>query len=104
MSLGPTSSARLPLREYLETSRQEIEAGLSRWLPVPPQCPPVIAEAVSYSIRAGGKRLRPILTLAAAEAAGAHLHAPLSAHDARALALPAACAIEFIHTYSLIHD
>jgi geranylgeranyl diphosphate synthase type II len=103
MSRGPSPDT-LALREYLEASRQEIEAGLSRWLPASPQCPAIIAEAVSYSIRAGGKRLRPILTLAAAEAAGASANPPLHAREARAFALPAACAIEFIHTYSLVHD
>src|SRR5688572_23012402 len=55
-----------------------------------------------YSLLAGGKRLRPCLTLAAAEAAGAPLG--LSPVAARALALPAAVAVEMIHTYSLIHD
>src|SRR5947208_2252801 len=49
-----------------------------------------------YSVFAGGKRLRPVLTLAAAEA--------VSGSEAARLALPAACAIEMIHTYSLIHD
>src|SRR5919112_4437353 len=47
-----------------------------------------------YSVTAGGKRLRPVLCLASADAV----------HGERALALPAACAIELIHTYSLIHD
>jgi geranylgeranyl diphosphate synthase type II len=47
-----------------------------------------------YSVTAGGKRLRPILCLASAEAVGGH----------RRMAMPAACALEFIHTYSLIHD
>ena len=53
-----------------------------------------------YSLLAGGKRLRPILTLAAAETAGGA--GPIE--RALELAMPAACAIEFIHTYSLIHD
>jgi geranylgeranyl pyrophosphate synthase len=61
-----------------------------------------------YSLEAGGKRLRPILTLAAAEAmVTADERAPgaaTSVSEATALALPAACAIELIHTYSLIHD
>ena len=52
-----------------------------------------------YSVVAGGKRLRPILVLAAADAVGRH-----QSRDSMALALPAACAVEFIHTYSLIHD
>ena len=53
-----------------------------------------------YSVFAGGKRLRPVLALAAAEAVAP----PTPADAARALALPAACALEFIHTYSLVHD
>ena len=61
-----------------------------------------VCEAMRYSLFAGGKRLRPMLALAAAEAvAMRHGHAP---DAARALALPAACAIELIHTYSLVHD
>src|SRR5688572_1310624 len=54
-----------------------------------------------YSLDAGGKRLRPILTLSAAETIAG---TPAGAHDAIELALPAACAVEMIHTYSLIHD
>ena len=80
--------------EYLRTRRADIEAALLAALPRPPHCPPVLAEAVRFSVVAGGKRLRPILCLAAAEAVGG---------DSRR-AMPAACAIEFIHTYSLIHD
>ena len=56
-----------------------------------------------YSVFAGGKRLRPILTLAAADAVARDGAAP-AAQSAVDLALPAACAIELIHTYSLIHD
>ncbi len=56
--------------------------------------PPVIFQAVRYSLLAGGKRIRPILCLAAAEAVGGKTDA----------VLPAACALEMIHTYSLIHD
>ena len=64
-------------------------------------CPAVVCDAMRYSLLAGGKRLRPMLVLAAAEAVAERL-----GDDAgrAALALPAACAIEFIHTYSLIHD
>jgi len=54
----------------------------------------VLHESIRYSLLAGGKRIRPILTIAASEAAG---HSP-------AALLPVACAFEFIHTYSLIHD
>jgi geranylgeranyl diphosphate synthase type II len=59
---------------------------------------------VAYSVRAGGKRLRPILTLAAAEAAGAIADPRLDDLAARDAAMPVACAIELIHTYSLVHD
>lgn len=57
-------------------------------------CPPRLREAMSYSLLAGGKRLRPLLVLLTAEACGGTLE----------VALPAACAIEMVHTYSLIHD
>src|SRR5690606_30113389 len=73
-----------------------------------PTCPEVVADAMRYSLEAGGKRLRPILTLAAAEAiASCRDRAPGAAgtfDEAHHLAMPAACAIELIHTYSLIHD
>jgi len=81
---------------YLEARRLEIEAALEAALPRPPACPTRLAEAMRYSLMAGGKRLRPILALAAAEAVGEAA--------ARAEAMPAACAIELIHTYSLVHD
>ncbi|MSO56034.1 MAG: polyprenyl synthetase family protein [Acidobacteria bacterium] len=91
-------NAVAPLAEYLGTRRAQIEDALARFLPS--SCPPVVYEAMRYSLLAGGKRLRPILTLAAAETvAGA-----ASPGQALQWALPAACAIEFIHTYSLIHD
>ena len=72
----------------------EIEAALPRFLPPTPDCPPVLADAMAYSLLAGGKRLRPVLCLAACDAVGGD----------RAVVLPTACAIEMIHTYSLIHD
>jgi geranylgeranyl pyrophosphate synthase len=104
MTAGARPGAGVALRTYLDERRAEIEALLERCLPAPPLCPPVIAEPVRYSVRAGGKRLRPILTLAAAEAAGSRGKPPVDAAEARRLALPAACAIELIHTYSLVHD
>jgi geranylgeranyl diphosphate synthase type II len=79
---------------YLDASRALVEATLDRVLPGPPGCPDLVAKAMHYSLLAGGKRLRPILCLASAEAVGGD----------RLMALPAACAIELIHTYSLIHD
>jgi geranylgeranyl diphosphate synthase type II len=87
--------------DYLTSRRAEIDAALVRYLPASPACPAIVAEAMRYSLVAGGKRLRPILCLAAAETVGAP---GADAAAARQLAMPAACAIEFIHTYSLIHD
>jgi len=84
-----------PLAAFLDRARERIDAALGRYLPVPPASPAIISEAMRYSVFAGGKRLRPVLTLAAAEAVDR------AASDS---ALPAACAIEMIHTYSLIHD
>ena len=80
--------------EYLASRRAEIETALAAALPAPPDCPAVVAEAMRYSVMGGGKRLRPILCLAAADAVGGET----------SMAMPAACAIELIHTYSLIHD
>jgi geranylgeranyl diphosphate synthase type II len=82
------------LSEYLQARRAEIDEALTAVLAAVADTPPVLADALRYSLTAGGKRLRPLLCLASAEAVGGN----------RALALPAACAIELIHTYSLIHD
>ena len=88
--------------EYAETRRKEVEAALARHLPTPPAVPAVVADAMRYSLMAGGKRLRPLLVLAAAEGvARATGSSEVAARDA---AMPAACALEMIHTYSLIHD
>ena len=89
--------ARESLDEFLDRARARVDAALDRYLPVPPSCPALVAEAMRYSVFAGGKRLRPLLTLAAADAVD-------RSATAQQLALPAACAIELIHTYSLIHD
>jgi geranylgeranyl diphosphate synthase, type II len=78
---------------YLDARLAEVEAALASALPPTPDSP-VVADAMRYSLMAGGKRLRPILCLASADAVGGN----------RSLAMPAACAIELIHTYSLIHD
>jgi len=71
-----------------------IERALLASLPDVGDCPARLREAMEYSLMAGGKRLRPVLTLLACEACGG------TAEDA----LPAACALEMVHTYSLIHD
>ena len=89
------------LAAYLDDLRREIEDGLNHALALS-AAPPLVTEAMRYSLLAGGKRLRPCLTLSAAEAAGAPVE--IAPADARAMAMPAALAIEMIHTYSLIHD
>ena len=108
-------SASVGLDVFLSAARARVDEALERSLPRPPACPAIISDAMRYSLFAGGKRLRPCLTLAAADAVARHRPAlrraqglPSSSRDDGSrdtdLALPAACAIELIHTYSLIHD
>ncbi len=87
------------LATFLVDSRAHVEAALERFLPTPPACPPVLSDAMRYSLMAGGKRLRPLMVIAAADAIGRRTKV-----STLEFALPAACAVEFIHTYSLIHD
>jgi geranylgeranyl diphosphate synthase type II len=89
-------------QEYLDARRKEVETALDTWLPKPPAVPPMIADAMRYSLLGGGKRLRPLLVLASAEGVAQAMSTSEAA--ARDSALPAACALEMIHTYSLIHD
>jgi geranylgeranyl diphosphate synthase type II len=104
------TSGEAPFDDYIRSQCRRVDEALERFLPAPPACPTVIGEAMRYSLFAGGKRFRPVLTLAAAETIAAHptLQQPpdhaIGADDAVRLALPAACAIEMIHTYSLVHD
>jgi geranylgeranyl diphosphate synthase type II len=84
----------LDLKSYLLDKRQQIDAVLHRVLASAPQPKARIVEAMRYALMSGGKRLRPVLCLAACETVGGN-----GAH-----ALPVACALEMIHTYSLIHD
>lgn len=84
----------MDLQAYREERIALVDAALDRFLPTAGLYPGQLHEAMRYSVFAGGKRVRPILTLAACEAVGG---------DSQ-LALPAACALEMIHTYSLIHD
>ncbi|MDP2322231.1 MAG: polyprenyl synthetase family protein [Acidobacteriota bacterium] len=88
--------------DYVEARRRDVEAALVQHLPAPPATPAVVADAMRYSLMAGGKRLRPLLVLAGAEAVAQALGGSEAA--ARDAAMPAACALEMIHTYSLIHD
>jgi geranylgeranyl diphosphate synthase type II len=90
--------ATTPLGDYLRERLAEIEPALARALPEVSPRLATIRDAMRYSLLAGGKRFRPVLALAAAEAVAG------DRPEARALALPAGCAIELIHTYSLVHD
>jgi geranylgeranyl diphosphate synthase type II len=87
------------LDEYVNCALRRVNEALSGYLPeVKPDpntaCPERLAAAIRYSVLGGGKRLRPVLCLMAAEACGGDSEA----------ALPAACALEMVHAYSLIHD
>jgi geranylgeranyl diphosphate synthase type II len=84
----------MDLAKYLTKRTELIDRALGRFLPKETARPATIHKAMRYSLFAGGKRLRPVLVLAAAEACGGSV----------ADATPAACAVECIHTYSLIHD
>ena len=82
------------LQAYLTERRGLVDAALERHLPSEAAPPLTIHRAMRYSVMAGGKRLRPILVIAGAEAVG----------GAATMVMPTACALEMIHTYSLIHD
>jgi len=92
------------LGAFLDAARSRVDEALDRFLPRPPACPALISEAMRYSVFAGGKRLRPCLTLAAADASARRTFDQDRLNGAATVALPASCAIELIHTYSLIHD
>src|SRR5258708_19091328 len=91
---SPHSPARMKPPSFFEEARLEVDASLERLLPRESTPPPSIHQAMRYSVFAGGKRLRPILCMETARIFTADV----------APALHPACAIEFIHTYSLIHD
>jgi geranylgeranyl diphosphate synthase, type II len=82
------------LKAYLQDRQKIVEEALEHYLPGEDNIPADIYKAVRYSVFNGGKRIRPILCLAAAEAIGGDLGP----------AIPVACALELIHSYSLIHD
>jgi geranylgeranyl diphosphate synthase type II len=82
------------LQAYLAERRALVDGALEKLLPPDETPPPTVHRAMRYSVMAGGKRLRPILVIAGAEAVG----------GTPDLVLPTACALELIHTYSLIHD
>ena len=82
------------LKKYLQIRQRKIDRALDGYLPKANTKPVTLHKAMRYSLFAGGKRLRPILCLAAAEAC----------HGSIDNALPLACSLECIHTYSLVHD
>ena len=84
----------MTLDQYIAQQQKRVDAALDRWVPTESTDPSVIHRAMRYSLFAGGKRVRPLLAMAAAEAVS---DAPLEVESA-------ACALEMIHTYSLIHD
>lgn len=98
MNKTAKSTGRRPapfdLSAYLANRTEAVNRALDRFLPSEATKPATIHKAMRYSLFAGGKRLRPALCVAAAEACGGRLEP----------ALPLACAVECIHTYSLIHD
>ena len=87
-----TRDGNFDLLVYLQARQKLCEAALEK--SVPQQYPDTIYEAMRYSLLAGGKRLRPILCLASCEMMGGNIE----------MAMPTACALEMIHTMSLIHD
>jgi len=89
-----TSSSERSLKTYLSERREVVDAALERFLPSASARPAKLREAMRHSVFSGGKRLRPILALTTYELAGGEGDAVLAP----------ACATEFIHTYSLIHD
>jgi geranylgeranyl diphosphate synthase type II len=91
---GARHTGPFDLNAYLEQRTAAVNAALDRFLPKASTKPATIHESMRYSLFAGGKRMRPALCLAAAEACGGK----------EADAMPMACAVECIHTYSLIHD
>jgi geranylgeranyl diphosphate synthase type II len=84
----------MDLKHYLNERCKLVDEALDKLLPRDDELPASLHKSMRYSVFAGGKRIRPILMLAACEAVGGDIR----------LAMPAACAMEMIHTYSLIHD
>ena len=84
----------MTLAEYMAAQQKAVDAALDRWVPPKDENPASIHSAMRYSLFAGGKRIRPLLAIAAAQAVS----------DAPAGIESCACALEMIHTYSLIHD
>jgi len=82
------------LMHRLDDCRQKVDAALDEWMPKEEEIPSVLHQAMRYSVFAGGKRLRPFLVLESCKVVGGD----------EDKALPAACAVEVLHTYTLVHD
>jgi len=93
-AISKTNRPKFNLESFIERSTASVNAALDRFLPAEKTKPASIHRAMRYSLFAGGKRMRPALVLASAQACGGR----------EADALPLACAVECIHTYSLVHD
>ena len=91
---GARHTGAFDLNAYLQTRTEQVNRALNKFLPSEKTKPATIHKSMRYSLFAGGKRMRPALCLAAAEACGGKIDD----------AMPLACAVECIHTYSLIHD
>ena len=91
---GGNSKSSFDLEQFLAASTASVNAALDKFLPSEKTKPATIHKAMRYSLFAGGKRMRPAVCLAAAVACG----------GSEAEAMPLACAVECIHTYSLVHD
>ncbi len=90
----PPNLADFDLGQWMSQRLDSVESALGRWVGPPGSLPPSLAAPMRYAVLDGGKRLRPLLVLAACEAVQGH----------EAAALRAACSVELIHAYSLVHD
>src|SRR3984957_15693979 len=88
----------MTLAEYMAAQQKAVDAALDRWVPPKDENPATIHKAMRYSLFAGGKRIRPLLAIAAAEVVSEAPERQVTGIES------AACALELIHTYSLIHD
>jgi geranylgeranyl diphosphate synthase type II len=88
------ASSTAAIQDAIAATAHAVDVALDRYAPGPGRCPAKLAEAIRYSLLAPGKRLRPILVLWSAEACGRPAER----------AMPAACAVEMVHCYSLVHD
>src|SRR5262245_8144298 len=94
---APFMAAETDTESFADVSRRlrlHVDEALAKYVDYGNECPPILAEAIRHSLLAPAKRLRPMLVLMSCQACGCDTEA----------ALPAACAVEMVHTYSLIHD